>query len=273
MDVYGFQFKKMYGQNFIKETNIVEKIADTAQIMDHSLVIEIGPGSGMLTKQLAIRSKQVLAYEIDTRLEEILDQELVEYPNVSIIYDDFLKRNIKQDIENYSYDHLYVVANLPYYITTPIITKLVEEEICVDKIVVMVQKEVGDRFSAKTGTKDYNSLSVFLQYYFDVKKEFLVSRNSFVPKPNVDSIVISMTRKKELLAVHNLSFFFQFVRDSFKFKRKNLRNNLKNYNLEILEEALSNIDMDLTVRAEQLTLENFIFLSNYYIEHNNKNKA
>lgn len=273
MDVYGFEFKKMYGQNFIKETNIVEKIADTAQIMNNSLVIEIGPGSGMLTKQLAVRSNQVLAYEIDNRLEEILNHELVDCPNVYIIYDDFLKRNIKQDIVNYSYDHLYVVANLPYYITTPIITKLIEEEICVDKIVVMVQKEVGDRFSAKTGTKDYNSLSVFLQYYFDVKKEFLVSRNSFVPKPNVDSIVISMTRKKELLDVRNLSFFFQLVRDSFKFKRKNLRNNLKNYDLEIFQEALSNIEMDLTIRAEQLTLENFILLSNYYIEHNGKNKA
>lgn len=267
MDQYNFQFKKQYGQNFIKEDNIVTKIVSIADIPAQSLIIEIGPGSGMLTKKLAETGNTVLCYEIDNRLEEILSRELGSYSNVHIIFDDFLNRDLVDDLKDFSYEHLFVVANLPYYITTPIIMRIIESQLFVDKIVVMVQKEVGDRFSAQPNSRDYSSLTVYLNYYFTIKKEFIVSRNSFVPKPNVDSIVISLTKKEQLLSVLDLSFFFQFVRDAFHFKRKNLRNNLKNYNLSLLEAGLKTIHKDLTSRAEQLSIEEFVQLSNYYCQN------
>ncbi len=263
MNDYSFTFKKSLGQNFLKEDSIASKIVSCANIEENTLVIEIGPGAGALTKKLSPKAKTVLAYEIDSRLEMILDKELLHYENVDMIFDDFLKRDIKKDLEKYHYDHLYVVANLPYYITTPIITKLIDDKIEVEKIVVMIQKEVGDRFAAKPGSKDYSSLTVFLNYYFDIKKEFLVSRNNFVPKPNVDSIVISLTKKKDQYQIENEELFLQLVRDSFRFKRKTLKNNLKGYNLEKVEQILKQNGLDLSVRSEQLSLEIFIKIANY----------
>ena len=262
MNKNDFNFKKKFGQNFLTDPSIPKKIVETAGIMDDSLVIEIGPGAGALTKFLSAKAKQVICYEIDETLEDILDQELLGLNNVCVIYDDFLKRDVKKDLEKYEYSHLYVVANLPYYITTPIITRLVEENIEAEKIVVMIQKEVADRFCAKPGTRDYGSITVFLNYYFDLKKEFLVSRNLFMPKPNVDSIVISLTAKKELLPLNNSEQFFKLVRDSFHFKRKTLRNNLRSYDLEQIETVLKQYRLDLTVRAEDLPLEVFVNISN-----------
>lgn len=257
-----FNFKKKYGQNFLKDDSIPRKIVEAANIPDDTLVIEIGPGAGALTKFLATRAKQVLAYEIDDSLEEILDTNLIGLDNVCVIYDDFLKRDILKDLSNYSYSHLYVVANLPYYITTPIITGLVESGLDIEKIVVMIQKEVADRYAARVGTREYGSITVFLNYYYDIKKEFLVSRNCFVPKPNVDSIIISLNRKKDLLPLNNEKLFFELVRDSFRFKRKTLRNNLKGYNLVKIDEVLSKYHLDLSVRAEQLPLDVFVDISN-----------
>ena len=265
MDKKDFNFKKKFGQNFLKDQTIPNKIVASADILDDSLVIEIGPGAGALTKVLATKAKQVICYEIDETLEEILDKELLGLDNVNVIFDDFLKRDVKSDLKKYDYSHLYVVANLPYYITTPIITRLVEEEIGVEKIVVMIQKEVAQRFCAKPGTKEFGSITVFLNYYFDLKKEFLVSRNLFVPKPNVDSIVISLTKKKEQLFLKDSELFFRLVRDSFHFKRKTLRNNLKGYNLDKVEEVLKQYHLDLTVRAEDLSLEVFVNISNNLI--------
>lgn len=262
METYQFDFKKSFGQNFLKDVNIVQKIARSADIKEPSLVIEIGPGAGILTKELSKLAGQVLAYEIDHRLETILDYELKNCSNIDIIYDDFLNRNLKEDLKKYQYENLYVVSNLPYYITTPIITKIIDEGIDVEKIVVMIQKEVGDRFSAKPNSKDYNSLTVFLNYHFDVQKLFLVSRNQFVPKPNVDSVVVSLTKKKEKLLLLDSKQFFQLVRDSFRFKRKTLKNNLKNYDLEKIEQVLEKHNMNLTVRAEQIPLEVFVEISN-----------
>lgn len=257
-----FRFKKKYGQNFLRDSSIPRKIVDVSNIPSDCLVIEIGPGAGALTQFLAQSAKQVISYEIDTSLEEILDTNLVGIDNIKIIYDDFLKRNVINDLKEFDYKHLYVVANLPYYITTPIINHLITSNLDVEKIVVMVQKEVADRFCAKPGTKDYSSITVFLNYYFDLKKEFVVSRNNFIPKPNVDSMIISLNRKKEVLKVNNLELFFNLVRDSFKFKRKNLRNNLKGYNLSKVEEVLEKYNLDLTVRAEKLSLDIFIDISN-----------
>lgn len=261
MDIDKFQFKKAYGQNFIKDKNIVINMVEDAEIKDDSLIIEIGPGSGVLTDILITSSKQVLSYEIDTRLKDYLLNKYKD-KNVDFIFDDFLKRDIKEDISKYSYSHIYVIANLPYYITTPIVEKLINTNINIDNIVIMVQKEVGDRFNASIGTKEYNSLTVYLQYYFEIKKLFLVSRNSFIPKPNVDSVVISLKRKKELSYLKNSDLFFKLVKDSFRFKRKNLRNNLKDYDLKIIEEVLKKYNLDLTVRAEKISLDLFIEISN-----------
>lgn len=257
-----FNFKKSLGQNFLQDKNILENIVATANVSGNSLTIEIGAGSGNLTKEIAKVSKHVLCYEIDTRLENILDESLKDYNNIHIIFDDFLKRDIKEDIKNYEYDNLYLIANLPYYITTPIIEKIIASNLKFKKIVVMIQKEVGERFNAKPGMKEYNSLTVYLNYYFDLKKEFIVSRNCFIPKPNVDSIVISLVNKKDLLYLKNIDNFNKLLKDSFKFKRKTIRNNLKNYNLTIVEKVLNKYNFNLNTRAEDLPLIVFIDLSN-----------
>ena len=257
-----FQFKKKFGQNFLRDDSIPKKIVSYSDISEDTLVIEIGPGAGALTKELVNTAKNVLAYEIDSSLKPVLDEKFRNVANVDIIYDDFLNRDVSKDIEKYSYQHLYVVANLPYYITTPIIMKLIEENIVIDKIVVMVQKEVGDRFSATPGNRDYGSLTVFLNYFFVVKKLFLVGKNCFIPKPNVDSIVVSFNRKPDLLSLNNQEQFFQLVRDSFQYKRKTLRNNLKGYDLEKIASVLEKYDLDLQVRAEELPLEVFVDISN-----------
>ena len=162
LNKHGFNLKKMYGQNFIIDENIITNIINAANIDKETLVIEIGPGAGSLTYKLSEKAKNVICYEIDTTLKEVLNETLKEKENVEIIYQDFLKANILEQIKKYEYKKLYVVANLPYYITTPIIIKIIEDNIKVDKMVVMVQKEVGDRFKATPGSKDYSSLSVFL---------------------------------------------------------------------------------------------------------------
>ena len=257
-----FKFKKSFGQNFLQDNNIIENIVKKTDIKDNSLVIEVGPGSGALTKELAKVAKNVLSYEIDTRLEETLDENLKDYHNIEIIYDDFLNRDIQSDIINYEYDNIYFVANIPYYITTPIIQKLIESKISFKAITIMIQKEVADRFSAHVKTKDYGSITVFLNYYYDIEKLMFVSRNAFIPKPNVDSVVIALREKKDKLNVNNEELFFKLIRDSFRFKRKNIRNNLKNYDLKVIEEVLKKHNHDLTSRAEELELDVFVDLAN-----------
>lgn len=257
-----FKFKKKYGQNFLKDKNILQNIVNKSLVDKDTLVIEIGVGAGSLTKYLSEKAGFVLSYEIDTELKPIIEENLNDKNNVHIIFDDFLNRNLKEDIKDYSYDKISVVANLPYYITTPIIEKIIKSNISVDKIVVMVQKEVGDRFNAKVGTKEYNSLTVFLNYYYEIKKLMDVSRNCFIPAPNVDSIVVMMNKRREKYDVKNEELFFKLVRDSFKYKRKNLRNNLKDYNLNKIEEVLKKYNLDLSVRAEKLNVNQFIEISN-----------
>ena len=255
-----FNFKKKYGQNFIVDKNIIHSIIKKSEIDDETLVIEIGPGAGSLTSELGKYAKNVIAYEIDETLKPILEKNITS--NTEVIFEDFLKRDIAEDIKKYNYKKLYVIANLPYYITTPIIIKLIDTKIDFDKIVVMVQKEVGDRFKAKPKTKEYNSLSVFLSYYFNITKILDVSRNVFMPKPNVDSIVVCFTKKVDKLKVNNEELFFKLIKDSFKQKRKNLRNNLKGYDLENISKTLSKYHLDLTVRAEALPLEIFVDIAN-----------
>ncbi len=262
LEQHNFNIKKKFGQNFIVDENIINNIISKANIDNNTLVIEIGPGIGSLTNKLALKAKKVLCYEIDTTLKPFLDDIVNEYSNVEIIYDDFLKVDINRDIDQNQCEKIYVVANLPYYITTPILVKLIESNIPINKIIIMVQKEVGDRFKAEPGSKDYSSLSVFLSYYYDIKKIIDVSRNVFLPKPNVDSIVLEFTKKEHLINLKNKELFFKLVRDSFKHKRKNIRNNLMDYDLKAVEIVLKEHHFDLTVRAEQLSLAIFIAIAN-----------
>jgi len=259
---HNFSFKKRFGQNFIVDKNIINSIVNKSEIDKDTLVIEVGPGAGSLTYGLCEKAGFVLCYEIDTTLKEILKENLKDFSNYKIVFDDFLKRNIKDDLKEFNYKKIYVVANLPYYITTPIIVKLIEDEMNIDRIVIMVQKEVGDRFKAIPGTKEYNSLSIYLNYYYNVSKMLDVSKNVFMPKPNVDSIVVCFDKRKEKLELNNEKLFFKLVRDSFSFKRKTLKNNLKGYNLEKIEEVLNKYNLDLSVRAESLSIEIFVEIAN-----------
>lgn len=256
-----FNFKKKFGQNFIKDKMIVERIVKESEILDDTLVIEVGPGKGILTKEICKKAKQVISYEIDLELKSFLDQQFSMVENVEIIYDDFLKRDIEKDIRQYQYKQIYFIANVPYYITTPILMKLMNI-LSISKIVMMVQQEVGERFSAVCGSKSYSSISVYLNYFFHVKKLFVVDRSEFVPVPNVDSIIISFTRKNELLSLNNRDFFFKLVRDSFQFKRKTIKNNLKKYDLEKIANVLFRNGLSLDSRAEEIDVSIFVEISN-----------
>lgn len=262
MEYYDVKFKKKYGQNFLKNDYVVKKIVDVAAILDNSLVIEVGPGGAIMTRELAKCAKKVLAYEIDKSLENELNKRLEGFNNVEILFQDFLSSDICSDVAKYQYDNLYFVSNVPYYITTPIVLKLIDSGLAFKKIVMMVQKEVGDRFSSKSGSKLYGSISVLLQYYFDIKKEFIVKKNEFVPVPKVDSVIISFTEKKERSFVKDIDLFQKIVRDSFQFKRKTIKNNLKMYDLEKVLEVLKKYGFDLSIRAEMLDLNVFVDISN-----------
>lgn len=256
-----FTFKKKFGQNFLKDSMIVKKIVRSAGVEKKSLVIEVGPGRAILTDELSKACKNVVCYEIDLELKQYLEDRFKD-SNVSIIFDDFLNRNIENDIRSYQYDTLYFVSNVPYYITTPILMKLIESNLNFQKIVMMVQEEVGERFSALPNHKNYGSITVFLNYFFDIKKEFRVKRSEFIPQPNVDSMVISLTKKRDLLFLKNKDHFFQLVRDSFRFKRKTIKNNLKMYDLSIISKVLEKNNLSLSSRAEQIPMEIFVQMSN-----------
>jgi 16S rRNA (adenine1518-N6/adenine1519-N6)-dimethyltransferase len=271
LDQYGFSFKKSLGQNFLIDTNILRKIVDAAEISAETGAIEIGPGIGALTEQLARRAKKVVAFEIDQRLLPILADTLSPYGNVRIIHQDVLKADIHQVIaaEFTNVADIMVVANLPYYVTTPIIMKLLTDHLPIRGMVVMLQKEVADRLAAKPGTKDYGSLSIAVQYYTEAEVVMTVPRTVFIPQPNVDSAVIRLIKRKQPpVAVNDETFFFQVVRASFAQRRKTILNNLVN-NLpngkamkEQIESSLANANIDPRRRGETLTMEEFAALSN-----------
>lgn len=253
-----FDYKKSLGQNFLKDKNIIKKIADSINPTEEDLIIEIGPGAGALTKELVKKKSEVICFEIDTRLKEILEQ--INSEKLTIIYKDFLSIKINEYINQNKYKNLYFVGNLPYYITTAIINKIVKESNPYE-ITIMVQKEVADRFSAKPGTKDYSSISIFLQYNFDIERVCNVSKTCFEPVPKVDSSVIKFKRNKKISA-NDEEKFYKLIKDSFTQKRKNLKNNLKGYDLNKIQTTLKKYDKDLTARAEQLSIEEFIDISN-----------
>ena len=262
MENYHVKFKKRLGQNFLKDNQVVKKIVAISDISPNSLVIEVGPGGAILTKELSNVAKNVLCYEIDEDLREELFHKLQGSSNVDVLFQDFISSDIKKDIEKYSYESLYFISNVPYYITTPILLKIMQSDLSFKKIVMMVQKEVGERFTTSPGSRDYSSISVLLSYFYDVKKEFYVSRKEFIPEPNVDSVVVSFEEKSEKLFLKNFSFFEKIIHDSFQFKRKTIRNNLKKYDLKVVEEVLRKYGYDLNVRAEMLGVEVFVDLAN-----------
>ena len=259
-----FDFKKSLGQNFLNDDNIIDKIVKFSGIDKDTLVIEIGPGAGALSKKTIPLSGYTILYEIDTRLKDILDDVLSDYDNYDIIFNDVLKQDIKKDIEKFNFKKIYVVANLPYYITTPIISKLMDE-ISPDKIVVMIQEEVADRLCASVGSRDYAMITVALGAYYDIKKLFRVSRNCFTPAPNVDSAVISLDKHTKC-DIKNKKVFDRLIKDAFKFKRKNLRNNLKGYDLVKIEKILNDNNYSLCDRAEVIPISLFVEIANILCE-------
>ncbi|MBM7646473.1 16S rRNA (adenine1518-N6/adenine1519-N6)-dimethyltransferase [Scopulibacillus daqui] len=264
-----FSFKKSLGQNFLVDENILKKIVSAAALTPNSGVIEIGPGAGALTQFLAEQADKVVAFEIDQRLKPILAETLKDKANVKVYYEDILKADLKQVIEKEftKNDDIMVVANLPYYVTTPILMKLLTDQLPIRGIVVMIQKEVADRLEAKPGEKSYGSLSIAVQYLSDPKVVMTVPKTVFIPQPNVDSSVIRLNiREQKKVNVEDEDFFFKVVRASFAQRRKTLMNNLLN-NLftkekkEALNNVMSEINIDPKRRGETLSIEEFAKLS------------
>ena len=270
LERHGFTFKKSFGQNFLTDTNILQKIVDTAEIDKKVNVIEIGPGIGALTEFLAESAAEVMAFEIDDRLVPILADTLRDFDNVTVVNQDILKVDLAQYIAEFKNPDLpiKVVANLPYYITTPILMHLIESGIPFSELVVMMQKEVADRISAQPNTKAYGSLSIAVQYYMTAKVAFIVPRTVFVPAPNVDSAILKMVRREQpAVEVQDEKFFFKVSKASFVHRRKTLWNNLTSYfgkSEEVktkLERALEKADLVANVRGEALDLAAFARLS------------
>ena len=265
---YGFNFQKKYGQNFLIDTHVLDKIIGAAQIGPDDFVLEIGPGIGTMTQYLAEAAREVVAVEIDTKLIPILQDTLKEYDNVTVLNEDILKVDIRKIAEEKNGGKpIKVVANLPYYITTPIIMGLFESEVPLDSITVMVQKEVADRMQVGPGTKDYGALSLAVQYYAEPYIVANVPPNCFIPRPAVGSAVIRLTRYQEKpVKVNDASFMFKIIRASFNQRRKTLQNGLYNSSelripKEKTVEALEEMGLTPTIRGEKLSLEEFAQLS------------
>lgn len=270
MESYGLTFKKSLGQNFLTDINILKNIVAAGQVSEDDDIIEIGPGIGALTEQLAKRAHKVMALEIDERLLPVLADTLSPYPNVEVVHQDILKADLQALIaQHFDGKHpIKIVANLPYYITTPIIMHLLESGVDFATIVVMMQKEVAYRLSANPGNKDYGSLSIAVQYQMDAQIAFIVPKTVFIPQPKVDSaIVVLQKRPVEKYHVNNYSHFQKLVKGCFAHRRKSLWNNLQALygkqpeQKQLLQEVLAKLELAQSVRAETLSLEQFIALS------------
>ena len=265
---YNFTFQKKFGQNFLIDTRVLERIIAQAEITKDDMVLEIGPGIGTMTQYLCENAREVVAVEIDNSLIPILEDTLSEYNNVTVINDDILKVDINKLVEEHNAGKpIKVVANLPYYITTPIIMGLFEKKVNVDSITVMVQKEVADRMKSGPGSKDYGALSLAVQYYSKPEIVANVPPNCFMPRPNVSSAVIRLKLYDEMaVKVENENLLFRLIRASFNQRRKTLVNGIKNsgelnYTKEQVVEALAKMGLNENIRGEALTLEQFGELS------------
>lgn len=268
---YQFVFQKRFGQNFLIDTHVLDKIISASDITKDDFVLEIGPGIGTMTQYLADAAREVVAVEIDDALIPILKDTLKDWDNVSVIHGDILKTDINKIAEEKNGGKpIKVVANLPYYITTPIIMGLFENKVPIESITIMVQKEVADRMQVGPGTKDYGALSLAVQYYADPQIIANVPPNCFMPRPNVGSAVIKLTRHQQRpVEVEDEKLMFRLIRASFNQRRKTLVNGLKNspeinYSKEEIETALTNCELSLNIRGEALTLEEFAKLSNEF---------
>lgn len=251
--------KKSLGQNFLTDENILKKIANSSETNSDDLIIEIGPGKGALTKYLVNKGSYLVCYEIDERLTEVLKK--YQSDKTKVIFQDFLKANILENIKDIPYKKIYVIANIPYYITTPIIKKVIELE-NLENMTLLVQKEVALRMTSKPNSKAYGSLTVFLNYYFDIEYLFDVSNTCFTPVPKVTSAVIKFSKKEKRSDLKNEKLFFELVENAFKMKRKTLKNNLKMYDWNKIKEVLVKNKIEENVRAEGLSLEVFIEIAN-----------
>lgn len=268
---YGLSMKKSLGQNFLIEPSILTKMIEAGEIDKETSVIEIGPGIGALTERLARAAKKVVSFEVDQRLKPILKNELAAYDNVEIIFQDILQANVKEVIvERFDpEDRIVVAANLPYYITTPIIMSFIEANLPIDVFVMMMQKEVAQRMTAQPSSKNYGSLTVAIDYYTEAEISFIVPKTVFIPQPNVDSAVLRLARREEpKVAVTDEKLFFQLTRGSFQQRRKTLWNNLMSLFgktdeiKELLKAALEASNIDGSRRAETLSIEEFAQLAN-----------
>ncbi|HCM89558.1 MULTISPECIES: 16S rRNA (adenine(1518)-N(6)/adenine(1519)-N(6))-dimethyltransferase RsmA [Vagococcus] len=271
---YGFSFKKSLGQNFLTEPNILRNIAAAAELTDQDRIIEVGPGIGALTEHLARSKGEVLAFEIDQRLIEVLDDTMEIYDNVTVINEDVLKADIETVArETFSTDGgIKVVANLPYYITTPIMMHLLMSNLDIETMVVMMQKEVADRIAAVPSTKAYGSLSIAVQYYMEAELAFIVPKTAFIPQPNIDSAIIKLTKRTTpIVEVTDEKFFFKLTKSAFMQRRKTLWNNLTSYfgkdevTKAWLEKSLAECEIDPKRRGETLSIQEFGDLSNRLI--------
>ena len=274
---YEFAFQKKFGQNFLIDTHVLDKIISAAEITKDDLVVEIGPGIGTMTQYLACAAREVVAIEIDKMLIPILQDTLSEYDNVTVINEDVLKVDLNKLAEEKNGGRpVKVVANLPYYITTPIIMGLFENHVPLHSITIMVQKEVADRMRMGPGTKDYGALSLAVQYYAEPYLVANVPPNCFMPRPNVGSAVIRLTvHEKSPVTVRDESLMFRLIRASFNQRRKTLANGLKNspelhYSKEQIEEAIERLEVSPSIRGEALTLEQFARLADILLEMEGK---
>lgn len=269
IDSYSFSFQKKFGQNFLVDSNVLENIIEKAGITEDDLVLEIGPGIGTMTQYLCESAREVVAIEIDETLIPILNYTLEDYDNVEIINDDALKTDIEKIVKKKnSGKPIKVVANLPYYITTPIIMGLLEGKAPIESITIMVQKEVAERMQTGPGSKDYGALSLAVQYYADANILMTVPASCFMPRPKVDSSVIKLDiYDKPPVDVCDEEMMFKIIRASFNQRRKTLVNGLKNasnlpFTKEEIEESIEKLGEDVRVRGEKLTLEQFAKLTN-----------
>ena len=272
---YGFVFQKRFGQNFLIDTHVLERIIEASEITKDDFVLEIGPGIGTMTQYLAEAAREVTAVEIDDALIPILKDTLKEWDNVTVLHGDILKTDIRKIADEKNQGRpIKVVANLPYYITTPIIMGLFESHVPVDSITVMVQKEVADRMQTGPGSKDYGALSLAVQYYAEPKIVANVPPNCFMPRPKVGSAVIRLTRHQNPpVTTLDEKLMFRLIRASFNQRRKTLSNSLKNsqelpYSKEEVEAAIKECGLQLNIRGEALTLEQFARLSDTFSKLN-----
>lgn len=272
-----FTHKKKYGQNFLFNDDIPKKIVSLSDLTPEHTVIEIGPGKGILTKQIASIAKRVYAFEIDVELKEILNNVCIEYNNVNIVFNDIMKIDLAKFVaENCPEDKIAVIANLPYYITTPIIMMLLESSINIDFITIMVQKEVASRITAQPNTADYGALTASINYYAKARKLFNVPAGCFIPKPKVDSAVVKLSLYEHPpVDALDEKLFFDILKASFQQRRKTLLNSLYSYfngkyTKDEIKEIILNAQLLETVRGEELSIQQFCIIANLLYRHNNK---